>query len=130
MEEIKKGILAGVKIPEEKADTVGKLADKLRKLDNGKLDLEEAALGDMMGASATAKEEYYEGKAVDPGKGTRIAKQGVLTGVNISESQAETLGEVSKTIDSIEEYERSHEAAGKDISDMGDALASAMGVDK
>lgn len=130
MEEIKKGILAGVNIPDEKAETVGKLAEKLRKLDNGVLDLEEAALGDMMGASATVREEEFEGKAVDPGKGTRIAEKGVLTGVDISDSQAETLGEVSKTIDSIGEYERNPEAAGKDISGLGDALASAMGVDK
>ena len=130
MEEIKKGVLAGVQISDEKAETVGKLADKLKKLDNGVLDLEEAALGDMMGASATVREEYLEGKAVDPGKGTQIAEHGLLTGVNISEEQTEAIGEVSKTIGEIEEYEQHHGAGDKGISAMGDALASAMGVDK
>lgn len=130
MEEIKKGILAGVHISEEKEETVGKLADKLKKLDNGVLDLEEAALGDMMGASATVREEYLEGKAVDPGDGTKVADQGLLTGVNISQDQADTIGAVTKKIEDIKEYEKSHNASDKDISSMGDALASAMGVDK
>ena len=130
MEEIKKGVLAGVHITDDKAETVGKLADKLKKLDNGVLDLEEAALGDMMGASATVREEYLEGKDVDPGKGTQVAEQGLLTGVKITEEQTEVITEVSKGVKEIEEYEQRREADGKGISIIGDTMASAMGVEK
>lgn len=123
IKDMENSILSGVKITEDKAETVNHLADKLKELDNGVLDPEEAALGDMMGAGTSVKDEIASGKGVDIGIGSQVADQGLLTGVDISEEQAEVIEEVSEVVEEIEH-------ADSKTAEMADTLAVAMGVEK
>lgn len=127
MEDIKRGILAGMKIDEEKAEVLSKVADKIRELDNGVLDPEEAALGDMMGAGSSVAEEIQQGiHAV--GDGSQVAEHGLLTGVQISEDNAEVIGKVADTIEAVEAFEADATKGGEGIDEISDTLAVTMGV--
>ena len=127
MGDVKSGILSGVKISEDNAEVMAKVADKIRELDNGVLDPEEVALGDIMGASASVEEEIKQGASALHGDGTQVADHGVLTGVEISEDKAEILEKVTETIEDVEAFEA---GAAKDeaIGKVSDTLAAAMGV--
>jgi len=128
MQEVKSGILAGVKIEEEKAEIMAKVADKIRELDNGVLDPEEAVLGDIMGAGSTVDEEIERGAVVVGGDGSQVADHGLLTGVEISDSNAEVLNKVADSIKEIEAFEADGTKKRSDIDELSDTLAVTMGV--
>ena len=121
MEEIKSGVLSGVNISKETAEVVENVADKMKALKNGKLNPEEVALGDIMGAGSSVAEEVAEGKNVEIGDGSQVAEQGVLTGATVSEEKAEILENVAETIEAVEE--------GKAAGEIENTLAKVMGVE-
>ena len=126
MDEIKSGILAGVKVDEEKAEVLASVAEKIKEMDNGKVDAEELTLGDMMGAGSKVSEEKGEEMIVP--EGTPVAAHGVLTGAEIPEGGAKVLGEVAKTLEEVEAFEADGTKKSAGIEEISDTLAVAMGV--
>ena len=132
--EVKSGILSGVEISDAKAKEVEEVAAVEEAINVIKSVHAHTSTEDTMAALAGAEAKATDespSKGLNPfAQGDASVKGGVLEGVHIGEAQMEAMDQVAEKLADLESNINDKESGSrKDLSELGKALGSVMGVE-